>query len=65
MTVGMGKVCFKLFFANIPEHTNYYYFKSLFHVHWRSACMCVYVRMSEPLELELQTVVGCHVGAEN
>jgi hypothetical protein len=29
------------------------------------ACMYVCVRMLDPLELELQTVVSCHVGAGN
>ena len=28
-------------------------------------CMHVHVRVSGPLELELQTVVNCYVGAEN
>jgi hypothetical protein len=27
--------------------------------------MYVYVKVSDPLELELQTVVSCHVGAGN
>lgn len=30
-------------------------------VHWCFACMHVSVRVSYPLELELQTVVSCHV----
>jgi len=34
-------------------------------VHWCFAYMYVRVRISETLELELQTVVSCHVGAEN
>ena len=37
----------------------------LFYVHWCFACMCVSVRVSDPLELELKTVLSCHVGAEN
>ena len=32
-------------------------------VHWYFTCMNVCVRMSNLLELELQTVVNCHVGA--
>jgi hypothetical protein len=34
-------------------------------VYWYFASLYVYVRVSDPLELELQTVVGCHVGAGN
>jgi hypothetical protein len=29
------------------------------------ACMCVWVRVSDPLELELETAGGFHVGSEN
>ena len=32
-------------------------------VHWYFTCMNVCVRMSDLLELELQTAVNCHVGA--
>ena len=32
---------------------------------WCFACMCVCVRVLGSLELELQTVVRCHVGAGN
>jgi hypothetical protein len=28
-------------------------------------CMCIGVRLSDPLELELQTVLSCHMGAGN
>jgi hypothetical protein len=35
----------------------------VFYVHWCSACMSVCMRMSEPLQVELQTVVRYHVGA--
>jgi hypothetical protein len=34
-------------------------------VHWCFACMYVFGRVSDPLELELQTAVSCHVGAGN
>ena len=37
----------------------------LFYVHLCFACIYVCVRVSDPLELELQTVVSCHVSAEN
>ena len=40
-------------------------FKFLFHVHWCFTCMYMYERVSDPLELELQTVVNCHVGVGN
>jgi hypothetical protein len=33
----------------------------LFYVHWHFACMCIYVKVSEFLELELQTVVSCEL----
>ena len=32
-------------------------------MHWYFTCMNVCVRMFDLLELELQTVVNCHVGA--
>ena len=35
-----------------------------FYVYWCFAYMHVCVRVLNPLELELQTVVSCHVGAE-
>ena len=35
----------------------------LFYAHWYFAYMGVYVRLSDPLELRLQTIVSCHVGA--
>ena len=38
---------------------------SIFILHWSPAFMHVCVRVSDPLELELQTVVSCHVGARN
>lgn len=37
----------------------------LFRVHWCFACVNVHVRVSDPLELELQTVVNHYVGAGN
>ena len=37
----------------------------LFNVHWCFACMYVCGRLSNPLELELQMVMSCHVGAGN
>jgi hypothetical protein len=37
----------------------------LFYVHWYFACMYIRVSVSDALELELQTVVSCHVGAGN
>jgi hypothetical protein len=37
----------------------------LFYVHWCFACMYVFVRMLDPLELELQALVNCQVGAGN
>lgn len=37
----------------------------LFYVHWYFVCMYVCVRVSNPLELELQTLVSCHVGNRN
>ena len=37
----------------------------LFYVHWCFDCVYVGVKMSGPLELELQAVVSCHVGAGN
>jgi hypothetical protein len=35
----------------------------LFYVHWCFVPMYVWVRVSGPLELKLQTVVSCHVPA--
>jgi hypothetical protein len=44
-------------------------FKKLFivliYMHWCFVYMHVCMRVSAPLEMELQTVVGCQVGAEN
>ena len=37
----------------------------LFYVHWCFIGMYVHVRVLDPLELELQTTVNCHVGAGN
>lgn len=34
-------------------------------MHWYFVCMSFCVRVSDPRGLELQTVVRCHVGAEN
>lgn len=34
-------------------------------VHWGFVCMFVCVKVSETLELEIQIVVSCHVGAGN
>ena len=33
-----------------------------FYVHWCIACMYVCVRVSDPLEMELQRVVSYHMG---
>ena len=41
------------------------FFLLLFYVHWCLACMYVCVRVLDPLVLELQTVVSCHVDAGN
>ena len=37
----------------------------IFYVHWCYAFMYVWVRVSGPLELELQSAVSCHVGDGN
>jgi hypothetical protein len=37
----------------------------LFYMHWCFAYMNVCVRVLGPLELELQTVVSCRLGAGN
>jgi hypothetical protein len=37
----------------------------LFYVHWCFAYICVCERVSDPLELELQAVVNCHMDAGN
>jgi hypothetical protein len=37
----------------------------IYYVHWCFACMYVCVRVLDTLELDLQTVVSCHVGAGN
>ena len=37
----------------------------LFYIHWCFTYMYVYVRVLDPLELELQTFVSCHVCAGN
>ena len=42
-----------------------YLFIYLFYVHWGFACVSVCVKVSDPQELELQTVVNCYVGAGN
>ena len=34
-------------------------------VHWCFACMFVCVRVLDPLELKLQALVSCHIGAGN
>ena len=47
-------------------HNSFLFLKKIFVfilVHWYFTCMNVCVRMSNLLELELQTVVNCHVGA--
>jgi hypothetical protein len=45
---------FYLFFQTVFENNllNFYF-------------LCVGVRVSDPLELELKTVLGCHMGARN
>lgn len=40
----------------------YFYFVS---IHWCFVCMYVYVIVSYPVELELQTIVSHHVGVRN
>ena len=50
---------------NLKTITNTVYFLFLFYVHWHFVCMYVCVRVLDPLELELKTVVSCHVGAGN
>jgi hypothetical protein len=42
--------------------TNKKIYLFLFYVHWCFDYMYVYVRVLDPLEQELQTVVRCHVG---
>lgn len=37
----------------------------LFYVHWCFVCMYVCVRVPDPLELELETVLSSSVGAGN
>jgi hypothetical protein len=37
----------------------------LFYIYWCFACVYICVRESDPLELELQMVVSCHVVAGN
>lgn len=37
----------------------------LFYVHWCLASMSVWMRVLDPLEEELQTIVSCHVGVGN
>ena len=39
------------------------HFKLIFCIFWCFASMYVCVKMLDPLELELQAVVNCHVGA--
>jgi hypothetical protein len=39
--------------------------KIFFYVHWCFDCITVSARVSDPLELEIQTVVSCHVDAGN
>jgi hypothetical protein len=36
-----------------------------FYIQWYFPCMYIYVRVSDLLELELQTVVSCHMCSEN
>ena len=47
----------------------FFFFKIIFSVHCMNAqnVFCVYVcmRMLDPLELKLETIVSCHVGAGN
>jgi hypothetical protein len=38
-------------------------FLFLFRMDWRFVCMHICMRVSEPLELELQIAMGCYVGA--
>ena len=40
-------------------------FLLVFYVRWYFDSMYVFARVSGPLELELETVVSCHVGAGN
>ena len=45
-----------------PERTFFFFFFKKAYVHWCFIYMYVCVRVLEALELELQTVVNCHVG---
>jgi len=42
-----------------------YLFFNLLNVHWCFGCRYICVRVSDLLELELETVVNCCVGAGN
>lgn len=55
-------MCLGLLYSLLNIFT-YFYFIILFYVAWCFVCMYVSVKMSDPLELELQTVVICHVDA--
>ena len=55
-----------IFFLHFSTIVFFFFLKKIFVfilVHWYFTCMNVCVRMSDLLELELQTVVNCHVGA--
>ena len=52
---------------SLQPHLKKFFFNDLLlsYVHWCFSSMCVYVMLSEILELELQTGVDGHVGAGN
>jgi hypothetical protein len=49
----------------VVKKTSLNKFLFIFYMQWCFVCMYVYVRALDPLELELQTFVSCHVVAGN
>ena len=58
-----SRTCYKLILYLLATEQELVILFHLFYMNWCFACMYVCVRVLDPLELEIQTVVSCHVGA--
>ena len=54
-----------MIFSFLLKILNLILYNLILYMHWCFACMYICVRVLDLLELELQTVVNCHVGAGN